>query len=324
MTSTRLAARALALAALTSAIALPAAADWPERTIRIVVPFGAGGPVDVIARLVAGPLGEELGQPVVVENRPGAGSTVGTVAVANADPDGYMLLMTSSALMINQSIYPDSPFDPVADFAPIMTIADSSPLIVAYPGSGITSIEDLVARATAEPGVLNYASPGAGTSSHLTGEFLKLRADIDLVHVPFGGAGPAMQAILAGTTDVAVTSLPPSLPHVRSGDLVALAITSADPWPGAEDIPTMRSLGFDDVVITNVTALLAPAGTPSDVIERLSAELGSLLARDEMREAIAAAGFRVVGSTPDEMAEQIVSGVDLYRDLVTSAGITLD
>lgn len=320
----RFAAKAIALAAVASTAAFPALADWPDRAVRVIVPFGAGGPVDVIARIVAGPLGEALGQPVVVENRPGAGSGVGTTAVANADPDGYTLLMTSSALMINPSIYPNVPFDPVADFEPIMTIADSSPLVVAYPGAGIGSLEELVARATAEPGVLNYASPGAGTSSHLTGEFLKLRAGIDLVHVPFGGAGPAMQAILAGTTEVAVTSLPPSLPHVRSGNLVALAITSADPWPGAEDIPTMRSLGFDDFVITNITGLLAPAGTPPEVVARVSSELKGLLERPDLRDAIAAAGFRVVGNTPEEMAGDVVTGVELYRDLVTSAGITLD
>lgn len=324
MTIKPLAAGIVTFAALVTATTVPAAADWPERSVRIIVPFAAGGPTDVMARLVAGPLGDALGQPVVVENRPGAGSNIGTVAVANADPDGHVLLMTSSALMINPSIYPDLPFDPIADFEPVMTIADSPVMLVAHPETGITSIEDLVARAQGAPGTLNYASPGAGTTGHLGGEFLNLSTGIDLVHVPFGGAGPAMQAILAGTTEVAVTALPPSLPHVRSGALIALGVTSSEPWPGAEDIPTMRALGFEDFLISNVQALVAPAGTPGAVIERLSAELTGVLARDDILEAIAAGGFRVVASTPAEMREQIAREVALYNDLVTSAGITLD
>lgn len=324
MTIKPLAAGIVTFAALVTATTVPAAADWPERSVRIIVPFAAGGPTDVMARLVAGPLGDALGQPVVVENRPGAGSNIGTVAVANADPDGHVLLMTSSALMINPSIYPDLPFDPIADFEPVMTIADSPVMLVAHPETGITSIEDLVARAQGAPGTLNYASPGAGTTGHLGGEFLNLSTGIDLVHVPFGGAGPAMQAILAGTTEVAVTALPPSLPHVRSGALIALGVTSSEPWPGAEDIPTMRALGFEDFLISNVQALVAPVGTPGAVIERLSAELTGVLARDDILEAIAAGGFRVVASTPAEMREQIAREVALYNDLVTSAGITLD
>lgn len=318
--------RALALAGavlLPMAVASPAAAEYPDHTIRIIVPFAAGGPTDTIARLVAGPLGEELGQAIVVENRPGAGSNLGTGEVAHADPDGYTLLITSSAFMVNPSLYPNIPYNPVKDFAPIMTIASSPNMLVANPATGIKTVADLIAKAKAAPGTLNYASPGAGTTGHLAGELFKIMTGTDMLHVPFGGAGPAIQAILAGTTDIAFTALPPTLPHVRKGTLVALGVTSAQPWPEMPDVPTVQSQGLDGYVFDNVQAFLAPAGTPQADIDLIVTKTNEILKRDDVVQKIKAAGFQVVNSNPKAMAEQIAHEVKVYGDLITSAGIKL-
>lgn len=325
MTETfRLTRLAVGVALAAAALAGPAAADYPERPIRVIVPFAPGGPTDVMARVVAGPLGDALGQSVVIENRPGAGSNIGTGAVANAEPDGYTLLITSSAFVVNPSLYPDVPFDPLTDFAPIAMLGASPNIITANPDTGIDSLETLIARARAEPGSLNYASPGAGTTPHLAGELLNLAAGIDIVHVPFGGAGPAIQAILAGTTEVASTALPPAHAHVVGGSLIPLGITGTERWHDLPDVPTMIEQGFEGFVSETFQAFLAPAGTPQAIIDRLATEMLAVLARDDIRERVQAAGFRVIAEGPEPMRAQIEREVASWAHVISEAGITLD
>lgn len=305
-------------------VAAPALADYPTQPIRIIVPFAPGGPTDVMARVVAGPLGEALGQSVVVENRAGAGGNIGMGAAANADPDGYTLLITSSAFVVNPGLYDNVPYDPFDDFEPIAMIGSSPNIITAYPGTGIDSIEALIETARADPDALNYASPGSGTTPHLAGELLKLVADIEMVHVPFGGAGPAIQSILAGTTEIASTALPPAHAHVQAGALTPLGLTGAERWHDLPDVPTMVELGFEGFVSETFQAFLAPAGTPPEIVERLSTEMLAILEREDIRTRVQEAGFRVVAEGPGPMAEQIEREVASWAQVIQEAGIVAD
>src|ERR1700751_6157429 len=222
------------------------AAGYPDRPIRIIVPFAPGGPTDIMARIVASRLGEAINGTVIVDNRAGAGGNIGIGLAAHAEGDGYTLLITSSAYVVNPGLYAKIPYDPYKDFAPIAELGTSPNVALADPKLGINSVADLVARAKANPNELNYASPGIGTTPHLSAELFKIVAGVNVTHVPFSGAGPAIQAVLSGTTQIAFAALPPAHPHIEAGALKALAVTGERRWFDLPDVPTMVELGYKD------------------------------------------------------------------------------
>jgi tripartite-type tricarboxylate transporter receptor subunit TctC len=277
------------------------AANYPDRPIKIIVPFAPGGPTDIMARIVATHLGEAIGGTLVVENRPGAGGNIGIGIAAHADPDGYTLLITSSAYVVNPGLYAKIPYDPYKDFAPIAELGTSPNVILVDPKLGVNSIADLVARAKANPNELNYASPGIGTTPHLSGELFKITAGVNLTHVPFSGAGPAIQAILAGTTQVAFAALPPAHPHIESGALRALAVTGEHRWFDLPNVPTMIELGYKDFISDTLQGFLAPAKTPPAVVELLAARSTEILKVAKTAEQLRNDGFEVIANGPDGM-----------------------
>lgn len=297
---------------------------YPDHSIRIIVPFAPGGPTDIIARLISVPMSAALGQPVVVENRPGAGGNIGIAAAARAAPDGYTLLVTSSAYVVNPSLYRNVPYDAFKDFAPVAELGTSPNIILANPAAGITSLGDLVSKAKTAPGRLSYASPGAGTTPHLAGELLKIRAGIDVLHVPFNGAGPAIQAVLAGTTQIASTALPPAQPQVKSGSLRGLAVTGETRWPDLPDVPTAEEAGVPGLVSETFQAMLAANGTPPAVLERLSRVAIDILKQPAMQVRLQEAGFAVLARGPDALTRRIATEVPMWRDVIKESGINVE
>ncbi|WP_166305584.1 Bug family tripartite tricarboxylate transporter substrate binding protein [Bradyrhizobium sp. 2S1] len=297
------------------------AAGYPERPIKVIVPFAPGGPTDIMARILGTHLGEALGGTIVVENRPGGGGNIGIGIAAHADADGYTLLITSSAYVVNPGLYAKIPYDPAKDFAPIAELGTSPNVILVNPKLGINSVADLVARARANPDELNYASPGLGTTPHLAGELFKITGQIQMTHVPFSGAGPAIQAILSGTTQVAFAALPPAHPHIESGALKALAVTGTYRWFDLPDVPTMIELGYKDFVSDTFQGFLAPANAPSSIVALLSAKSIAILKTPKITEQLRNDGFEVLANGPDGMRERIADEVPKWRDIIAKAGI---
>jgi tripartite-type tricarboxylate transporter receptor subunit TctC len=310
-----------AAAGLRAATGPARAAAYPDHPIRIIVPFAPAGPTDIMARVLANQLGQALGGTAVVENRPGAGGNIGIGLTARAEPDGYTLLVTSSAFVVNPGLYAKIPYDPFADFAPIAELGTSPNVILADPKTGLASIADLVARAKTHPNELNYASPGLGTTPQLAGELLKIVAGIEIVHVPFSGAGPAIQALLSGTTQLAVAALPPAHPHIEAGALKALAITGARRWFDLPDVPTMVELGYTDFVSDTFQGFLAPAKTPAAIVELLSTRSIEVLKTPRIAEQLRNNGFEVEAYGPDGLRKRIADEVPKWRDIVAKAGI---
>jgi len=297
------------------------AAGYPERTIKIIVPFAPAGPTDIMARIVASHLGPALGGTIITENKPGAGGNIGIGFAAHAEPDGYTLLVTSSAYVVNPGLYAKIPYDPYTDFAPIAELGTSPNVILVDPRLGIDSVAALVARAKADPNELNYASPGIGTTPQLSGELFKLVAGIQITHVPFSGAGPAIQAILGGTTQVAFAALPPAHPYIESGALKALAVTGAHRWFDLPDVPTMVELGYTDFIADTFQAFLAPARTAPELIDRLSAKALDILKAPDITEQLRNNGFEVIAGGPDGLRRRIADEVPKWRDIIAKAGI---
>ncbi|WP_338691000.1 tripartite tricarboxylate transporter substrate binding protein [Bradyrhizobium sp. 26S5] len=297
------------------------AAGYPERPIKVIVPFAPGGPTDIMARILGTHLGEALGGTIVVENRPGGGGNIGIGIAAHADADGYTLLITSSAYVVNPGLCAKIPYDPAKDFAPIAELGTSPNVILVNPKLGINSVADLVARARANPDELNYASPGLGTTPHLAGELFKITGQIQMAHVPFSGAGPAIQAILSGTTQVAFAALPPAHPHIESGALKALAVTGTYRWFDLPDVPTMIELGYKDFVSDTFQGFLAPANAPSSIVALLSAKSIAILKTPKITEQLRNDGFEVLANGPDGMRKRIADEVPKWRDIIAKAGI---
>ncbi|MDP2411298.1 MAG: tripartite tricarboxylate transporter substrate binding protein [Pseudolabrys sp.] len=298
-----------------------AQAAWPERTITLLVPFAPGGPTDIIARILADSLTTSLKQSVIVENRAGAAGNIGMGMVARAAPDGYTLLLASTSIAVNTALFKSLPYDPFKDFAPISELVNSPNILVVNAKSDIKTVADLVARAKAAPGTFNYSSPGAGTKSHLTGEELKQRAGIDMAHIPYRGAGPAAAAILEGSVQLGSVALPAAEPMVKSGQLRALAVTGAKRWFSMPDVPTMIESGYPDFVSDTFSALLAPAGTPKEIIDMLAKHSRDALATEKAREQARAAGFEVVAGTPAELTAKMQKEIPAVKALVERAGI---
>jgi tripartite-type tricarboxylate transporter receptor subunit TctC len=297
------------------------AAGYPDRPIKIIVPFAPAGPTDIMARILTPRLGHALGGNVIVENRPGAGGNIGIGAVAHSEPDGYTLLLTSSAYVVNPSLYAKIPYDPVRDFAPIAELGTSPNVILVNPKLGVNSIAELIARAKANPNELNYASPGIGTTPHLSGELLKITAGIEMTHVPFSGAGPAIQAILGGITQVAFAALPPAHPYIEQGTLKALAMTAAHRWFDLPDVPTMVELGYKDFIADTFQGFLAPARTPPEIVVLLSSKSLEIVKTPEVADQLRNNGFEVLANGPDGMRRRIEEEVPKWRDVIAKAGI---
>jgi tripartite-type tricarboxylate transporter receptor subunit TctC len=315
-----------ALAAISAAVALllapaGARAAYPERVITLIVPFAAGGPTDIIARIISVAFQKSLGQSVIIDNRAGGGGNPGMAIAARATPDGYTLLLTSTAIAVNQALYKNLPYDPIKDFVPICELVNAPNVLFVRTESDIKSVADLVARAKAAPGVLNYSSPGAGTKSHLTAEQLKLRAGIDMVHIPYRGGGPATMAVLERTVDIGSVALAPVEPLIKDGKFRALAVTGPERWFSLPDVPTMIESGFPGFVSDTFNALFAPAGTPPEIVALLSRESQAALKSPEAREQAHRAGYQIVGGTPAQLAARLASEIPAVKELVSKLGI---
>ena len=309
--------------AVTLLIAARAHAEWPnDRTITIVAHFPPGGSNDLLARLIASELGPALKQNVIVENRSGANGNVGLIYAAHATPDGYTLVVASGVVEINPSIR-KSGYE-MRDFAPVAYLGASPNVILTRPESGIASVQDLVAKAKTEPGKLTYSSPGVGSVSQLAVELLELRTSTRLVHVPYQGAAPAAQAAAAGTTDLGSINIAGLIGFIQSGKLKALVQTGQDRWPDLPEVPTMHEAGIPNAVVETTQMLLAPAGTPKSIIERLAKEVRVILNKPDVRERMLKASFAVKFEDPDELAARIAREVPMWKELVDRAGIKIE
>jgi tripartite-type tricarboxylate transporter receptor subunit TctC len=310
----------LILALLLASLGGEARAAWPERTITIIVPFPAGGPNDLLGRLLAAELAPKLGQNVIVENRIGAVGNIGISAAARAAPDGYTLLVVTNIVLINPSVSRVA-YDPLRDFAPIAYLGAAPNVIITRPASGITSIADLISRAKADPGKLNFATPGLGSVSQLAVELLKLRTNIDMTHIPFSGAGPALQAALAGTTDIASVSTANLIEFIRSGQLKGLAQTGSERWVDLPDVPTMGEAGIPNAVVETAQMFLAPAGTPAPIIRRLAEETQLILQKPDVRAKMLNAGFMVKYEGSEDLHSRMVREIPMWKEIVERAGL---
>jgi len=297
------------------------ASSYPSHPVRIIVPFAAGGPADIIARLLAQKLGEHLGKQFYVENQPGAGGNLGMGAAARANPDGYTLVIVSSSYMVNPSLYPKVPYDPARDFLPVTLPAYAPNVLIANPSLPVTNAKELADLVKANPGKYSFASAGMGTTPYLSGELFKLSVGGDLVHVPFNGSSPAIQSTLGGHTPFAFVVLAPAVPHVREGKLRGLAVLSAQRSPALPDVPTIVEAGFPGQEADTLLGLLVPARTPKGIVDRLYQEIKRIVALPEIRERLDALGFVPVANTPDEFAAIIKEESTRWAKVIRAANL---
>ena len=316
----------MALAATTLALAFAPsqAQDYPNRPIKIIVPFPAGQASDAIARLVGEQLGRNLGQPVVIDNKAGAGGNIGTDAGAKAAADGYTLTMATAALPISKNVYPKLPFDPEKDFAPVTLMTITPLVLVARPSLPVDSVASLVEAARKAPGKMTFASSGIGTSHQLSGELLKALANIDLLHVPYKGSAPAHVDLMAGTVDIMFDNIVPVTPHIKAGKLKALAVTTKMRAPTLPDTPTMAESGYPNFEAVAWFGLLAPAGTPPAIVERLSKEVNAILKTPEMTARLAGMGAIVQGTQPEEFGRFMSAEVKEWAPVTARAQIKVE
>ena len=297
------------------------AASYPDRPVRVVVPSSAGGGSDFFARLVLLPVSERLGQPAVIDNRPGAGSMIGTDIVAKAEPDGYTLLLVSSSFVINPSVYKKMPFNSRRDFAPVALLSMYPHLAVVHPSSPVNSIKELIALAKAKPGTLNFASAGTGTPTHLGTELFKSLAGIDIVHVPYRGGGPAVTAILGGQVHLYIGPIVTLLPHVKAARLKAIAVTGAKRSAALPDVPSVAESGVPGFRQDAWNGLLAPAGTPPAIIRKLNSEISAVLKMRAIHERLATQGVEPGGINSEELGAMLKNEMALWAKVVHEAGI---
>jgi tripartite-type tricarboxylate transporter receptor subunit TctC len=294
------------------------AQSYPQKPVRVLVGFTPGGGTDINARLLAPKLSEYLGQQFVVENRPGAATNVATEVVAKSPADGYTLLFTTSALAINASLYKNLRYDALRDLAPVSVLCQSPNLLVAGPGTAAKSVAELVAQARAKPGALNYSSAGSGTSQHLAGELFKLRAGIDVVHVPFKGTDPSLTAVVAGDVQFSFANIPAIM--AKGGRLRPLAVAGSERSSLMPEVPTMKEAGVEGVEVPVWYALLAPAGTPRDVIQALAGAAGRAARSADLSKRILDKGEEPVGSTPEEFEKMLRADVARFAEVVRLSG----
>ena len=319
---TILAAGMAALLPLTAHAADPK--KYPERPVRVVVGFSAGGTTDVVARIMAKELTAELGQSFVIDNKPGAGSNIATEQVARAEADGYTLLFVAVTSAINQTLYPKVRFDLVKDFAPVALGAKVPNVLVVNPNVPVNNVQELIAYAKANPDKVSYASSGSGTSIHMAGELFKLRTGLKTQHIPYKGSSPAVTDLMAGQVQFMFDNMPSSWPHVMSGKLKALAVTTTKRSPTAPDLPTMEESGIKPFDVSSWFGLIAPAGTPPEVVAKLNAAMNKAFDKPEVKEAYAKLGAVSEKNTPAQFAAFIKSEVASWAPVVKSSGATVD
>jgi tripartite-type tricarboxylate transporter receptor subunit TctC len=294
---------------------------YPSKTVRIIVPYAAGGGTDLLARVLAEKLSARWGVAVIVENRAGAAGRIGTEAVARAAPDGYTMLMAINSHALNASLFSKLPYDPIKDFAPVIWVASSPNVVTVHPGSSIHSMADLLAQARAHPGVLTYASGGPASGSNLAGELLKLMGKVSILEVPYKGAAPAMQDLLAGQVTMSFVVLTNALPSIQAGKLRALAVTSKARSAFAPDIPTVSETVLEGYDVFSWYGLLAPAGTPREIVQKWNADVTRTMQLPEVKDKLAKLGMETRGGTPEEFGDFIRTDWALWDKVVKSAGI---
>jgi len=300
------------------------AQDWPAKPVRFVVPYPPGGGTDVIARIVQSRLADQLGQQIVIENRGGAGGALGTEAVAKSAPDGYTFLFTLSSHTINPLLYKLN-YDVEHDFSAVTLIVSVPQLIAASPSSPLHSMSDVVAAAKAKPGSIPFASVGNGTPSHIAGELLKLRAGIDMIHVPYKGGGPAIADTLGGQVPLAIVSMPAAMSHVRAGKLRALAVTTLKRNPGAPEIPTVaEALKMPDYEVDSWYALFAPAKTPAPIIAKMQKAVAQTIELPDVKQKLLEQGGDTVGSSPEELDRVVKRELRRWAEVIRQAKIVLE
>jgi tripartite-type tricarboxylate transporter receptor subunit TctC len=300
---------------------LALAQTYPTRPVRVIVPYAPGGPTDVCARLIAQKLSEQLGQQFYVENVPGAGGNIGTGQAARAAAYGYWILITVNSHVINPTLYDKVPYDPFKDFAAVTLAAGFASALCVNPSVPANSVQDLVALIKANPGKYSFASPGFGTPSHLLGEQFRVAIGLDLVHVPYGGSGPAVMAAVAGHTPIAFAALSAAVPQVKDGRLRALAVMSESRSRALPELPTIGQAGYPGLEGDGWVGVLVPAGTPRDVIALIHREIVKMIALPDMRERLSTLGFEPVGNTPEEFAMQMKLEMEKWAKVIRAANI---
>ncbi|MEO8318393.1 MAG: tripartite tricarboxylate transporter substrate binding protein [Bradyrhizobium sp.] len=301
-----------------------ASEGYPNKPVRIVVGFTAGGPTDAIARIVAQKLSDSLGQQFVVENVGGAGGNIASGQVARATPDGYTIMAISTGFIVNPSLYAKVPYDAIKDFAPVTLVAVSPNVVVVNPSVPAKTLQELVQLIRDNPGKYSYAGPGVGSSPQLGGELFRLAFKLDLVHVPFAGAGPAVQATVGGHTPIAFTALPPSLAAVQAGQLRALGIAASERAAGMPDVPTFAEQGITDQDADTLTGIVAPAGTPKEIVDLLYREIAKAVSQPDVKERLTVLGFKPVANTPAEFGARIRLEMDKWGKVVHDAGLRIE
>jgi tripartite-type tricarboxylate transporter receptor subunit TctC len=305
--------------------ALVSAQAFPDRPVKLVVPSPPGGPPDIMARLIMDKMSAALGQPIIVENRPGgAGGLIGAKSVLSAEPDGYTVLMGSTSTVLTAPLIYKNPGYNAESFAPVAGLSETAEVLTVNPSIAAHTVAELISLAKAQPGMLRYGSAGVGSLPHLEGEFLKVLAHIDMVHVPYRGGGPALVGLLGGEVQVFSSALTQMLPYIRDGRLRGLAVTSATRNPLAPEIPTMVESGFDQFVTASVNFLVAPPGTPMPERQRLSAAVASALGSAELKEAFAKIGAKAEPATPEQLSSYIAQQEQRWSRIVQATGISVD
>jgi tripartite-type tricarboxylate transporter receptor subunit TctC len=302
-----------------------AADAYPGKPMRLIVPYPPGGPADALARIVGEKLGAQMGQPMVVENRPGAAGNIGMAQGAKSAADGYTLVLAPAGnLTVNPSLYRNVPYDVGKDFAPVTVIAAVPNILVVNPSIPARNLAEFIAYSKAHPGQLNYSSPGAGSGAHLAGELFKSTAGVDMVHIPFNGIAPAVTAVLGGQVQLMFAGAPAVLQHVQTGKLRALGVASMKRIAAAPDLPTLSESGLAGFDVTSWYSIVAPAGTPPEIIARLQAEIAKALREPDVREKLAAQGAEPIGNSPAEFAAMIKTETAKWSQIVQSARITVE
>lgn len=300
------------------------AQSYPAKPVRLILPFPTGGPTDLLGRLLGQKLSENFGQPVVPENRPGAGGNVGAEFASKQPPDGYSIVLASNALAISPSLYKKLNYDLLRDFAPVTLVAQVPNVFIVHPAVPAKNLKELVAVARANPGKITFGSGGLGTGQHLAAEIFKMTAKINILHVPYKGSGLAMVGMIGGHLDMLVIGAPPALPQIQAGKVRALAALTAERLPFLPKVPTAIESGFPELVVMSWYGILVPAGAPRDVVARLNGELGKIVNAPDTRERMETAGFGPLHSTPERFSEHIRSEMARYAKVIKSANLQIE
>jgi tripartite-type tricarboxylate transporter receptor subunit TctC len=300
------------------------AEGYPNKSVRVVVGFPAAGPTDVIARIVSQKLSESLGHQFYVENMGGAGGNIASGQVARATPDGYTIMAISTGFVVNPSLYAKVPYDPIKDFTPVTLVAVSPNVVVVNPSVPAKTLPELVQLIRDNPGKYSFAGPGVGSTPHLGGELFRLAFALDLVHVPFTGAGPAIQSTIGGHTPIAFTALPPALAAVQAGQLRALGVAAAERVAGMPDVPTFAEQGVKNQDADTITGIVAPAGTPKEIVDLLYREIAKAVAQPDVQERLTALGFKAIANTPDQFGARIKLEIDKWGKVVRDAKLRIE